>query len=206
MIRVKAHGMVYEMMLIPEHESSRGANEDNVMAAVGESSAKVSPETLNSSGHLTELNHSESQLGVPPRVGLYTQNRGNPLQNFRNEEPERRSSARKNRQGRQIELEAASKMLPTAANLTLLQENHALASQHQVIHNANQPFIMKKEAKQQDDMEAMQAKVNGLCSIMQTVVETVEQLSSLSSSGSGGGSAKIERNESSERKERDAEN
>ena len=97
-------------------------------------------------------------------------------------------------------------MLPTAANLTLLQENRALASQHQVMHNANQPFIMKREAKQQDDMEAMQAKVNGLCSIMQTVVETVEQLSSLSSSGSGGGSAKIERNESPERKEQDAQN
>ena len=70
-------------------------------------------------------------------------------------------------------------------------------------HAANQPFTAKKEVKQ-DDIEAMHNKVNGLCSIMQTVVETVEQLSSLSSSVSGGGSAEREHNQGPERKEQDA--
>lgn len=83
-VAVEIAGAVIEQLSGSTAEQLSRQNQRNPRhsSVGGESSAKVSSETLNVSGRLTELPHNESRASVPPRVGLITQIRGNPLQKF----------------------------------------------------------------------------------------------------------------------------
>ena len=66
-------------------DTKPGNMEISLPTAVEAISAKVSPKTLNDSGHPSELYHGDGRDGVPPPPGLSGETRTNPCQSFSNE-------------------------------------------------------------------------------------------------------------------------